>query len=182
MRHILFIQGGGEGAHDEWDDKLVASLEHALPSADEIRYPRMPDEQDPSSAAWSATIQREMASLDNGAVVVGHSLGATLLVQALIGERHQPDLASIALISAPFLGAGGWPGTEFEFSTDLGARLPHGVPVYVFHGLADSTVPPSHARLYGAAIPQARVHLLPGRDHQLNDDLSEVAAALGGFR
>ena len=26
MTQILFIQGGGAGTHDEWDNKLVASL------------------------------------------------------------------------------------------------------------------------------------------------------------
>jgi pimeloyl-ACP methyl ester carboxylesterase len=48
----------------------------------------------------------------------------------------------------------------------------------VFHGLRDETAPPSHADLYARAIPQARVHQLPGRDHQLNNDLSEVAEAI----
>jgi hypothetical protein len=48
----------------------------------------------------------------------------------------------------------------------------------VFHGLQDKTVPPSHAGLYGLAIPWARVRQLPGLDHQLNDDLSEVAEAV----
>ncbi len=27
---VLFIQGGGAGTHDEWDDKLVANLERNL--------------------------------------------------------------------------------------------------------------------------------------------------------
>jgi hypothetical protein len=35
-----------------------------------------------------------------------------------------------------------------------------------------------HADLYGRAIPQAQVHRLPGRDHQLNNDLREVAEAI----
>ena len=38
--------------------------------------------------------------------------------------------------------------------------------------------PPSHADLYASVIPQAQLHWLPGRDHQLNDDLSEVAASI----
>ena len=29
-RQILFVQGGGEGTHDEWDNKLVDSLERNL--------------------------------------------------------------------------------------------------------------------------------------------------------
>jgi hypothetical protein len=29
-QQILFIQGGGEGVHEHWDDKLVESLERKL--------------------------------------------------------------------------------------------------------------------------------------------------------
>jgi pimeloyl-ACP methyl ester carboxylesterase len=82
------------------------------------------------------------------------------------------------LIAAPFVGHGGWPGEEFELPSDLGAQLPKGVPVLMFHGLEDETAPPSHADLYAGAIPQADVHRLPGRDHQLNNDLSEVASEI----
>jgi pimeloyl-ACP methyl ester carboxylesterase len=94
----------------------------------------------------------------------------------LLAERPpERQLGAIVLISAPFVGAGGWPGDEFELPYDLGASLPKGVPVHVFHGLRDETAPPSHADLYARAIPQAQVHRLPGRDHQLDNDLSEVA-------
>jgi hypothetical protein len=37
---------------------------------------------------------------------------------------------------------------------------------------------PAHADLYARAVPQARLHRLPGRDHQLNNDLSDVAKAI----
>jgi pimeloyl-ACP methyl ester carboxylesterase len=87
-------------------------------------------------------------------------------------------LAAIVLIAAPFVGDGGWPGDEFELTNELGGRLPAGVPVHVFHGLRDETVPPSHAGLYALAIPHGQVYQLPGRDHQLNNDLSEVAEAV----
>ena len=183
-RQILFIQGGGAGAHDEWDDKLVDSLRRGLGDEREVRYPRMPDEDDPSYARWVEAIRREMAGLDDGAVVVGHSLGGTLLINALAEQAPERKLAAIVLIAAPFVGAGGWPSDEFELPSDLGARLPQGVPVHVFHGLEDETVPPSHAHLYASAIPQAKLHLLPGRDHQLNNDLADVAKVISadGFR
>jgi pimeloyl-ACP methyl ester carboxylesterase len=177
-RPILFIQGGGAGTHDEWDDKLVESLTRAMGNGYEVRYPRMPDEGDPHYAPWRAAIGREIAELDDGAVVVGHSLGAAFLLAALAEEPPDRDLAAIVLVAAPFVGEGGWPGDEFQFAADLGARLPPGVPVHVFHGLADETAPPSHADRYADAIPRAQVHRLPGRDHQLNDDLIEVAQAI----
>ena len=47
-RQLLFIQGGGAGAHDEWDNKLVESLRRELGPDYEIRYPRMPNECYPS--------------------------------------------------------------------------------------------------------------------------------------
>jgi pimeloyl-ACP methyl ester carboxylesterase len=121
-----------------------------------------------------------MATLVDGAIVVGHSVGGTILVNALAERPPQRGLRAIVLIAAPFVGAGGWPGDGWETPHDLGARLPHGVPVHVFQGLQDRTTPPAHADLYAGAIPQAQVHRLSGRDHQLDDDLSEVARTIRG--
>jgi pimeloyl-ACP methyl ester carboxylesterase len=180
-RQILFIQGGGEGTHDEWDDKLVASLRTELGDGFDIRYPRMPDEGDPSEARWAPAIRREIAALDAGAVVVGHSIGATLLLRVLAAGLPGVHLGGIGLIAAPFVGAGGWPGDGFEFSDDLGSGLPPDVPVHLFHGLEDAEIPSAHADLYARAIPQAQLHRLPGRDHQLGNDLREVASVIRAF-
>jgi predicted alpha/beta hydrolase family esterase len=171
----LFIQGGGAGVHDEWDDKLVESLTRELGDRYEVRYPRMPDEADPSFDRWSTAIRREIADLDDDSVLVGHSVGAAILINALVAQPSGPRLRAIVLIAAPFVGEGGWRSAEFELPPDLGARLPEDVVVLVFHGLQDETAPPSHADLYANVIPQAQVHRLSGRDHQLNNDLSEVA-------
>ena len=174
-RQLLFIQGGGAGTHDAWDDKLVDSLRHSLGPGYEIRYPRMPDEDDPSPAGWEPAIRKEVAALDDGAILIGHSIGGTLLIDALAGEPPRRPIGAIMLVSAPFVGDGGWPGDGFALPAGLGSRLPKGVPVHVFHGTGDETAPPAHADLYGRAIPQARIHRLAGRDHQLGNDLSEVA-------
>jgi pimeloyl-ACP methyl ester carboxylesterase len=179
---ILFIQGGGAGAHDDWDIRLVRSLEGALGPGHEVRYPRMPREDDPSYARWKPALREALAQLDDGAVVVGHSIGGTMLVHALADEPPPHALALIVLVAAPFVGEGGWPGEELTTPPDLGARLPRGVPVHVFHGAADDTAPPAHADLYGRVIPGARVHRVPGADHQLNDDLSEVAKVIRELR
>src|SRR4051812_12485548 len=174
-REVLFIQGAGEGTHDAWDDKLVGSLQRELGDGFDVRYPRMPHEDNPSVAAWVPAIRREVDALRDGAVAVGHSIGGTILIHVLAGHAPAARLAAIVLVAAPFVGPGGWPGDELELRDDLGDRLPRDVPVHLFHGLDDETAPPLHADLYARAIPRARIHLLPGRDHQLGNDLREVA-------
>ena len=177
-RELLFVQGGGAGAHDEWDDKLVASLRRELGSGYEIRYPQMPNEDDPRYASWKATLEKELAALDDHAILVGHSLGGTILINALAEQSTKQRFGAVFLIAAPFVGDGGWSSDDLKTPLDLGARLPQGVPVHVYHGLEDATAPPLHAELYARAVPQARVHRLPGRDHQFNGDLRDVAAAI----
>src|SRR5258708_11384371 len=147
-RQILFIQGGGAGAHDEWDDKLVESLRRELGGGYEVRYPRMPDEGDPGYARWSSAIRREMADLDDGAVVAGHSAGATILVNALAEQPPEKGLAAIVRIAAPFVRPGGWPRAEFELTSDLGARLPPRPRLHVFPRLPAETPPPPHPAPY----------------------------------
>jgi predicted alpha/beta hydrolase family esterase len=175
-KQVLFIQGGGEGTYDEWDNKLVDSLRRALGPGYDVRYPRMPDENEPSYVSWKAVLAKEIAGLDDGAILVGHSIGGTILINALAESPPKRRLAAIFLVAAPFVGPGGWPDDDIESKDDIGARLPSGTPVHVYHGSEDDTAPPAHADLYAAAIPGATVHKLPGRDHQLNDDLAEIAA------
>jgi pimeloyl-ACP methyl ester carboxylesterase len=181
-QQILFSQGAGEGTHDEWDNKLVDSLTRELGDGFDLRYPRMPDEDNPGHATWGPAILQEIAALDDGAVVVGHSVGGTLLIRAIAEHPPERRLSAIVLLAAPFVGDGGWPDDDFETPSDLGTRLPDGVPVHLFHGLADDEVPPVHADLYARVIPQAQVHHLPGRDHQLGNDLAEVATVIRALR
>jgi pimeloyl-ACP methyl ester carboxylesterase len=80
------------------------------------------------------------------------------------------------LIAAPVVGRGGWTSDDIEPRPNLAARLPPAVPVFLYHGDKDTTAPISHVRLYAAAIPHAHVRHLANRDHQLNNNLSEVAS------
>src|SRR3954451_16094914 len=108
-REVLFTQGAGEGTHDAWDDKLVGSLQRELGDGFDVRYPRMPHEDNPSVAAWVPAIRREVDALRDGAVAVGHSIGGTILIHVLAGHAPAARLAAIVLVAAPFVGPGGWP-------------------------------------------------------------------------
>ncbi|MET3668015.1 alpha/beta fold hydrolase [Caulobacter sp. 1776] len=178
---VLFLQGAGEGTYDDWDSKLVDSLRRELGPGYEVRYPRLPDEGDPDFGRWVASFHQALAKLDDGAVLVGHSFGATVIALGLAMTPPARRLAGVFLIAPPFFGEGGWDSEEMATGSDLGARLPPETPVRLYQGDQDTDVPPAHLGLYAKAIPRAVARTLPGRDHQLNDDLSEVAADIRGL-
>jgi len=166
----------GADVHDHWDDQLVYSLRSELGPDYDIRYPVMPNEADPKYAAWKQALERELAALEPGTIVVGHSVGGTILINVLADQTPHTSLAAICLISAPFIGAGGWQSDDIEPRSDLAARLPGDVPIFLYHGYDDDTVPVAHVDLHARALPAAHVRRLANRDHQLNNDLSEVAS------
>ena len=175
-RDILFVQGGGSDVHDAWDSKLVESLRGALGAGYDVRYPRMPNEADPALDAWRPILEQEIAALRPGGVVVGHSVGGTIALSVLADSSRTAALAAVVLIAAPFIGEGGWESDAAERSADVAARLPSSVPVFLYQGEDDAIVPVAHVERYAEAMARAHVRRLPGRDHQLNDDLSEVAS------
>ena len=172
---VLFVQGAGTNVHEGWDRKLVGSLERGLGPGYRVRYPRMPKEDDPRYATWKQALLRELDSLDDGAILVGHSVGGTILLHVLAEQPPTFKPGALVLIAAPFIGKGGWPSDDIQPRTDFAERLPAASSVFLYHGTDDETVPPVHVRLYARAIPHATVRLLAHRDHQLNNDLSEVA-------
>ena len=174
-KQVLFVQGGGEGVHDTWDNKLVESLQRELGAEYHIRYPTMPNEVDPRYAAWKVALEHEFAALEDSALLVGHSIGAAILINALAELEPRRKFGGVFLIAAPFIGEGGWSSDEIPMETDLGVELPRGIPVFLYHGDMDTIVPSSHMDLYAEAIPQAQIRCLPGHDHQINNDLSKVA-------
>lgn len=174
-RQILFVQGGGEAVHDTWDDKLVGSLERELGHGYAVRYPRMPREADPNYSVWKAALLSELDELEDGAVLIGHSVGGAVLLHVLAEERLKFSPGALLLIAAPFIGEGGWTGGDINPCTDLAERLPAGMPVFFYHGTEDTIVPLAHVHLHAKAVPQATIRVLSHRDHQLNNDLGEVA-------
>ena len=176
-KQVLFVQGGGRGTHDAWDDKLVASLEKELDRGHVVHYPRMPREDDPDAAAWKEAIGKELGKLGNDAILVGHSLGAAILLDYLADGDGDLEhrLAGVFLIATPYIGEGGWPSDELRPTKELAARLPAGTPIYLYQGDYDETVPLSHVGMLAKVLPDATIRRLKGRNHQLNDDVSEVA-------
>ena len=176
-RQVLFIQGGGAGAH-EADQQLVVSLRRALGTAYELLYPKMPHESEPDYRNWQPEIGKELGHVRNNAILVGHSLGGSFLLKYLSDEKPEKSIAGIFLIATPYWGGDGWRYEGYEsvaLPKDFPSKLPSGTPIFFYHSRDDETVPFAHLSLYAKKLPQATIHALDARGHQLGNDLSEVA-------
>jgi uncharacterized protein len=176
-RQVLFIHGGGQGAY-EADKELAANLRDELGAAFDVRCPEMPDEESPEYEAWKEEIEQELATLDGEVILVGHSLGALILLKYVSEVKMGKPVAGLFLVATPYVGTGGWEFEEDALREDFAAKLPLRLPVFLYHSHDDEVVPFAHLALYEAKLPQATLHEFDGRGHQFDNDLSEVARAI----
>jgi uncharacterized protein len=178
-RQVLFIHGAGGEAFQE-DGALVRSLREALGPDFGVQYPEMPDADAPTFGTWSACISHELSVLDGGVILVGHSLGGSILLKYLSEERVEKPIAGVFLIATPFWGTADWE-VEFQLSENFPEALPEDVPIFLYHSRDDEVVPFAHLAMYSGRLPHATVREVKDRGHQLGDDLSEVAEDIAGL-
>lgn len=172
---VLFIHGAGDGAYEE-DRLMAASLQNALGVAYSMRYPKMPEDDSATYADWKAPIERELASLNDPVILVGHSVGASVLVKYLCEEQIDKSVAALFLLASPYWGADDfWKWDEARLPEDVGAKLARIPRIFLYHSRDDETVPFAHLALYAAKLPQATIREIDGRGHQFGNDLAEVA-------
>lgn len=171
------MQGAGRGAYDA-DKPLAESLRRTLGPCFAVRYPAMPNEDDAPYEQWRQQIEQELADVPGPVVLVGHSVGASVLMKWLSKRKGEKAIAGVFLAACPFWGGDGWRYEGYEelaLPPGFAARLPTGTPVYLYHCRDDAIVPFDHLALYAQALPQATVRAFDEGGHQFNDDLSAVA-------
>ncbi|MET0338415.1 MAG: alpha/beta fold hydrolase [Caulobacter sp.] len=174
-KQVLLIHGAGEGAY-EADAKLAAALRRKLGQSFEVRYPAMPNQEEPNFEAWKCLIEHEVRAIGRRVILVGHSIGGSVIIKIATEGDLQGSVAGLFLVAAPFWHDHPvWRWDEVALSSDATERYPRGVPLFLYHGQEDEVVPVSHVDLYAKALPQAVRRCLSGRNHQLNEDMTEVA-------
>ena len=113
---------------------------------------------------WASTFSQQQAPL----VLVGHSLGASVIFRYLADHAMPAGLAGVVSIAAPFWGTADW---EQEWALPPGseARLAQLPRVALYHSRDDDVAPVSHVDRYAEVMPQARVHKVEGRGHLFGD-------------
>jgi len=115
----------------------------------------MPNEDDPNAAVWKAALFQATAGPDDGAVLAGHSMDGTILIDAIAEGPTSRRFAGIFLFAARFVGAWRWPSDGINPTVTVGGHLPLKTPSQIFHRSADEIAPLARADLDESARPAA---------------------------
>ncbi len=171
---VLFIHGGGSKEDYGEDAKLVHSLRANLGASYRVHYPFLKNEPAPDFGR-TKQIEKEVSSLKGTLILVGHSLGASMILKYASECKIQKEIAGVFLIATPF-----WKGEQkwiqaLKLNVDFSSKLPKNIPVFLYHCCDDQIIPIAHLFQYQKKLPQAVIRKFKSGGHQLNYDLTPVA-------
>jgi len=171
---ILFIQGAGNKHKPLGSGKLIAYLQEQLGSDYEVLAPDMPDPDHPRYLPWRDQIEQELGKLDADVLIIGHSLGGSMLLKYLAeGTYHRP-IAGMFLVAVPYWGKQDWE-LEYAVPEDFASHLPPIRQLFLYHSRSDEEVPFASLRRYQEKLPQATVRVLDGKQHSFTEGLPLLA-------
>ncbi len=173
-KQVLFIQGGGGKEDYKADAKMVTSLQEALGENYMVHYPLLSNESSPDFGRIKQ-IEEAISLIRKEIVLVGHSLGASMLLKYLSENEVKIKITAIILIATPF-----WSGDEdwkqgLKLQEDFPDHLPKDAPILLYHCHDDKDVPFGNLGFYRQKLPNATVREIKNGGHQLNNDLTIVA-------
>lgn len=181
-KEILFIHSAGSQGPLEGSSDLVAYLRRVLSEDYDLKCPPMPDPENPRYEYWKMKIEKELAAVSNKVILVGHSLGGSMLLKYLSEEKPGKSIAALFVVAAPYWGIEKWQIEEFVLPIDFPARLSRIAHVFLYHSHGDELVPFAHVRSYARKLPHATVREIEGAEHIFTRGLPELADDIKGLK
>lgn len=175
-RTLLFIHSAGKQDEREGSDRLIAYLKEQLGSHYELVHPFMPDPENPRYSTWKKQLQEAMATIEGHLLLVGHSLGGSVLLKYLAETAIDKPIDALFLIATPFWGKKHWEIEEFELPPTFPLQLPPIGRLFLYHSREDEWVPFTHLVHYSKLLPRATVRSLEGHEHEFKKGLPELVA------
>lgn len=171
---VLFIHSGGTQGPHEGSGDLVKHLRRGLHEDHVVLYPRMPEPDNPEYELWKLTIDRELSALDDDVILVGHSLGASVLLKYLSEELCEKSILGLFLVAPPFFGGSEWEVDEYLLRPDFETNLRQILNIFLYHSRNDNVVPFNHFIRFADKLPQAVSRAFENRGHLFTSGLPEL--------
>ncbi len=174
-KQVIFVHSGGTQGLHEGSSDLVAWLKLALGPPYQVFCPKMPDPDQPVYEHWKRAIKEELAELDNGIIMIGHSLGGSVILKLLSEEKIANKIDGLFMIGSPYWGRKNWEVKEYILKKGFASNLPPIPGIFLYHSRNDVVVPFKHLLYYAEKLPFATIRKLDSSEHLFSSGLPEMA-------
>lgn len=171
---ILFIHSAGPQGHFEGSDFLISYIRKSLANSYSIHSPIMPDNDNPHYETWKEKLESEFNSIGDDLILIGHSLGGSVLLKYLSESTTSKHVRGLFLVATPYWGKQGWDVNEFALQKDFAAHLKNISRIHLYQSKDDEVVEFSHIRYYSQQFPKATVHEVNHRGHLFSKGIPEL--------
>lgn len=172
---VLFIHSAGPQEKQQGSSKLAAYLQSELKGDYHLVTPDMPDPENPDYVSWKRVLREQLSRLDEEVILVGHSLGGSVLLKYLSEERWGLTISGLFIISSPYWGLDDdWQLRDFVLKYNFEQKLSSLPNIILYHSCNEETVPFSHHKAYAEKLPQAILRPIDGKGHLFYEGLPQL--------
>ena len=177
-RQILFIHSGGPQGLWLGSGQLLNFLKEEVGNEFEFINPEMPSPEFPQYKCWEPILKETIDKARDGVLLIGHSLGGSVLLKYLSENPCQINIEGLFLVAAPFWGAKDWKVEEFQLKDEFANNLPYIPHIHIYHSHEDAVVPFHHALNYANHLPNVELKRYEDRGHFFEDGILELVEDL----
>lgn len=156
--------------HRDWKQGLQAALGDQF----EVLQPRFPNAQNARYAEWKIYMDKILPLLEDGIILVGHSMGGIFLAKYLSNNESPIRIKATMLVAAPYDDESQYSLTDFKVEGNLDGLVKQGGKIFVYQSQDDFVVSPAEVEKYKAALPDAKICIFSDRNHFIDPEFPEI--------
>ncbi|MEN2767070.1 alpha/beta hydrolase [Ornithinibacillus xuwenensis] len=174
-KQVLFIHCAGPQGNQQGSEGLVEYLQQNLSNEYSLLNPSMPNPEEPVYHQWKKELQKNFDSLTGEVILVGHSLGGTVLLKYLSEEECNVSIRGLFIVATPYWGIDrDWSRSDFVLDERFYAKLPQSIDTYFYHSMHDETVPINHLVQLTKGFADTTIRIQDGSSHLFENGLAEL--------
>ena len=155
-------------------------LRKALGSEYEVLLPAMPNKTNAQYGEWKMWMDKLVPFLNDGVILIGHSLGGAFLVKYLSQGIFPKKIRGVFLVAAVYdKDTDGYPLASFALPLNLDLQTEN---IYLYHSKDDPVVPFSDLEEYKKVLPNAQAKVLNDRKHINQEEFPELVEDIKSLR
>lgn len=156
-----------------------SSLPEVLGEGYDVFAPVMPNKTNAKFSEWSLWFKKMFPFLEDGVILVGHSLGGMFLAKYLSERTFPRRISALLLVAAPHNHSG--EVEDFMLPASLDGVVRQVGKILLFHSTDDDVVPFSELAVYSEQLPKANATTFTDRGHFNQPEFPELVRCITGI-